>query len=83
MNSETHLVVREREAGRLLGVSVAALRRWRRERRGPPFVRLERCIGYRVADLEAFVATNTVTQRNTNGMRTANEDNSSEFLPKQ
>jgi hypothetical protein len=55
------LVVREVVAARLLGVSVAALRRWRRERRGPPFVRLERCVGYPVADLEAFVATNTVT----------------------
>jgi len=60
LNSETPLVVREREAGRLLGVSVAALRRWRHERRGPPFVRIERCVGYRVADLEAFVAMNTV-----------------------
>jgi hypothetical protein len=58
MNSETHLVVREREAGRLLGVSVAALRRWRREHRGPAYVRLERCIGYRVDDLHTFVAAN-------------------------
>ena len=57
---ETPLVVREAVAARLLGVSVAALRRWRRERRGPPFVRLERCVGYRRDDLEAFIAANRV-----------------------
>lgn len=67
MNSNTPLVVREQAAARLLGVSVAALRRWRRERRGPPFVRLERCIGYPVADLEAFVTTNTVAPETTTG----------------
>jgi len=55
------LVVREPIAAQLLGVSVAALRRWRRESRGPAFVRLERCVGYRMVDLEAFIAANTVT----------------------
>lgn len=65
MNAKTPLVVREREAGQLLGVSVAALRRWRREGRGPAFVRLERCIGYRIDDLETFVNANRVTQSRT------------------
>jgi hypothetical protein len=60
VNPDTPLVVREGDAARLLSVSVAALRRWRRERRGPPFVRLERCVGYRMTDLDAFVASNTV-----------------------
>jgi len=50
------LVVREREAARLLGISIAGLRRWRAERRGPPFVKIERCVAYRVRDLEAFLA---------------------------
>ena len=59
MKLEFSSVVREHEAARLLGVSAAALRRWRRERRGPAFVRIERCIGYRVTDLEQFLAANT------------------------
>jgi hypothetical protein len=54
-------VVRERDAAHMLGVSVAALRRWRREGRGPAFVRIERCIGYRIATLESFLNSNTVT----------------------
>jgi hypothetical protein len=58
--SENPLIVREAVAARLLGVSVAALRRWRREHRGPAFVRLGRCIGYRMVDLDAFIAANTV-----------------------
>ena len=58
MNSEARLIVREVEASQMLGVSVAALRRWRREGRGPSFVRLERCIGYRLADLQSFITEN-------------------------
>jgi len=60
MRATTPMVVRERDAAAMLGISTAALRRWRRERRGPAFVRMERCVGYRVGDLEAFVAGNTV-----------------------
>lgn len=53
-------LVREREAARMLGVSVAALRRWRREGRGPVFVKMERCVGYRIRDLESYVNGNVV-----------------------
>lgn len=56
-------VVREREAAQMLGVSVAALRRWRHEGRGPIFVRMERCVGYRVADLDKFLAAKAVFPR--------------------
>src|SRR4051794_6807260 len=48
MISEATTVLREPAAARMLGVSKAALRRWRREGRGPSFVRLERVIGYRL-----------------------------------
>lgn len=58
MNSEARLIVREVEASQMLGISVAALRRWRREGRGPSFVRLERCIGYRLTDLQSFITEN-------------------------
>ncbi len=60
MSTESPLVVREPKAAQLLGVSIAALRRWRREKRGPAFVRLQRCIGYRMADIEAFIGENRV-----------------------
>lgn len=61
MHSDVPQILREREAAKRLGVSAAALRRWRREHRGPAFVRIERCVGYRVADLEEFLSRNTVT----------------------
>ena len=54
--------VNEREAARLLSVSAAALRRWRREKRGPQFFRVERLIRYRTADLEAYLAENALPQ---------------------
>jgi Helix-turn-helix domain len=48
----------ESEASRVLAVSVAALRRWRREGRGPQFIHLERCVRYDLRALEHFVAQN-------------------------
>jgi len=64
MYDETPLVVREQVAAHLLGVSISALRRWRREGRGPAFVRLERRIGYRMADLDSFISANRVHPKN-------------------
>jgi predicted DNA-binding transcriptional regulator AlpA len=64
--TESTVVLRERKAAEMLGVSTAALRRWRREQRGPAFIRLERAVGYRLSDLENFLNSNTVpcSQRN-------------------
>ena len=52
-------LVTEDEASRILKCTVAALRRWRRERRGPRFVRLGRLVRYRESDLTEFVDQNT------------------------
>ncbi len=49
----------EKQAARILAVSVAALRRWRREGRGPEFTRLERCIRYDMRALERFLVENS------------------------
>ena len=56
-------LVTERSAARILAVSVAALRRWRRENRGPEFVRCERCIRYDLRALEHFLAERCSTKR--------------------
>ena len=49
----------ERDTARMLAVSVAALRRWRREGRGPKFTRLETCVRYDLRELERFLAENS------------------------
>jgi hypothetical protein len=49
----------ELETSGILKCTVAALRRWRRERRGPRFVKLGRLIRYSQTDLESFVERNT------------------------
>jgi hypothetical protein len=56
----------ETEAAKTLRRSKAALRRWRRERRGPNFVRVERAILYRREDLEAYIQKHT---EDVNGQR--------------
>ena len=57
------LLTENETAGRL-NCTKSALRRWRRERRGPKFVKLGRLIRYRDSDLETFVdqSTESVTQ---------------------
>ena len=45
----------ETDASKKLAVSIGALRRWRREGRGPAFTRLERCIRYDVRILEVWL----------------------------
>ncbi len=49
------LCVCERQAGRLLCVSPALLRKWRRLGGGPQFLRLGRCVRYPVDALRHFV----------------------------
>jgi len=49
----------EKQAARILAVSIAALRRWRREGRGPKFTRLERCVRYNVNSIESWLAENS------------------------
>jgi helix-turn-helix protein len=48
----------ERQAANILAVSIAALRKWRREGRGPQFTRLERCVRYDIRAIERFLAEN-------------------------
>lgn len=49
-------MLNEKQTARLLACSVAALRRWRREGRGPIFTRVERCVRYDLRALERFLA---------------------------
>jgi predicted DNA-binding transcriptional regulator AlpA len=49
----------EQKAAETLNCTIAALRRWRRERRGPRFVKLGRLIRYNLADIEAYVEQST------------------------
>lgn len=53
---DTKILIREREAAHLLDMSVAALRKWRREGRGPRYFKVGKLVRYRVSDLEAFVS---------------------------
>ncbi len=50
----------EAEAARLLSLSRRTLEAWRRQRRGPPWVRLGRRIVYRLEDLQAYLTHATV-----------------------
>jgi len=50
----------EREAARLAGFSIAAFIKWRREGRGPQYIRVGRSIRYRVIDLLAWIECHAV-----------------------
>ena len=60
---DTHRVVSEPEAARIIGVSLPQLRRLRRQHHAPDHVRLsERRLGYRIGALIAFLDAKTVTR---------------------
>ncbi|MEK7752023.1 MAG: helix-turn-helix domain-containing protein [Acidobacteriota bacterium] len=49
----------ERDVAAKLKVSVAALRRWRLEHRGPQVTKVERLVRYRERDIEAYLSQRT------------------------
>ncbi len=53
----------EREAAKLLGCSVALLRRMRREGRGPQFTRIGRLVRYPEDWLYQYIEENAVSQK--------------------
>lgn len=61
-------LLKENEAAEKLGMTVAALRRWRLERRGPTWIRVGNRVRYREEDLETYVERNE-QRTNDNGRR--------------
>ncbi len=47
----------EEEVAKRLHVSLASVRRWRLERRGPQFIKVGALVRYRPDDLEAWLAS--------------------------
>ena len=47
----------EKEVAKQISVSLASLRRWRLEHRGPPFVKVGALVRYRPEDLEQWMQT--------------------------
>lgn len=63
MEQNVLTLLNERQAARMLAVSIGALRRWRREGRGPDFTHLERCVRYEMCAIERFVRENSSASR--------------------
>lgn len=57
-------ILNERQVQEVYGFSIPYLRRARRERRGPKFLKLGKLVRYRKADLEAFISSGAVETRN-------------------
>ena len=50
----------EADIAKQIGVSLATVRRWRRERTGPPYVKIAASVRYRQEDVDAYVAKSIV-----------------------
>jgi hypothetical protein len=53
-------VVAEADAAAYIGYSPAALKAWRMRRTGPPYIRTNRSIRYRISDLDAWLSRHRV-----------------------
>jgi hypothetical protein len=58
----------ETDVAERLRVSLASVRRWRLEKRGPAFVKVGACVRYRPEDLESWI-TSLPTSRGHNSGR--------------
>jgi excisionase family DNA binding protein len=63
MNEQQTRALTDREAAKLLGLSVATLRAWRLRRRGPRYLRFGRAVRYLVADIDRFIEANRIEPR--------------------
>ena len=57
---DSSTLLTEDAAARSLGLSASALRAWRQQGRGPRFLRINRTVRYRDADLRAFLEATIV-----------------------
>jgi predicted DNA-binding transcriptional regulator AlpA len=53
------LALTEADVARQIGVSVAGLRKWRRQGTGPKFMRLGRLVRYSARELEAWLTAHS------------------------
>jgi len=60
VQEESARAVSESELARRADVSIAVLRKWRREGRGPRFLKLGRLIRYLVRDVDAWLEAHAV-----------------------
>jgi predicted DNA-binding transcriptional regulator AlpA len=58
-------VLNERQVQQIYGFTIPYLRRARRERRGPRFLKLGKLVRYRRSDIESFLSANAVETRAT------------------
>jgi hypothetical protein len=59
----------EIEAAAVLNCTPSALRRFRREKRGPRYAKIGRLIRYALSDVEAFVEENTFEMKHREDIR--------------
>ena len=55
--SEENSLLTEQDVSRRLSVSLATVRKWRVERRGPTYLKVGALVRYRPADLSAWLAS--------------------------
>ncbi len=65
------VLLTEQRVAQLLQVTVKTLQAWRVRGGGPPFVKVGRCVRYRLEDVEAYVAASTRRSTSDPGTRDA------------
>ncbi len=53
-------ILNERTVADVLSISPKTLQAWRQQKRGPNYVKMGRAIGYREADIDAWLRKHTV-----------------------
>ena len=62
-------LLNERQVARVIGMSVASLRRWRLLRHGPRYLKISSAVRYRPEDVTAWLASRPTGGEQTQGAR--------------
>lgn len=60
---QQRIVTTEEDAAAFVGYTPAALRAWRRQGRGPAYIRVGRSVRYRISDLDEWLGAHRVDPR--------------------
>lgn len=62
-NLNQEALLDDAQAAKFLNIATGTLPVWRTKGKGPKYLKISKCVRYRVADLEEYIQKNTVTPR--------------------
>ena len=57
---DRNTAINENKAAEVMDVKIQTLRNWRHLRKGPPYLKLGRCVRYKIDDIKSFMEAHRI-----------------------